>query len=86
MREKTVQIERKFFIVKGPHELAMCIKENETDGFNLSHLIWSGNIEVSNAPGQVLTAKGDKTRHGIIHLYLVMFVREKEIPVAKVVN
>ena len=61
-------------MVKGPNELAACIQGEEKDGYVLDKIIWCGNLQV-DAPAQILTNKGDPTKHGLIHLFLVTFQR-----------
>jgi hypothetical protein len=81
-----VKVDRKFFHVAGDKNLAACIKDNEKDGFRLNSVIWTGNLD-AKIPGQVLTAKGEDARSGIIHLYLVLFLREVPVEAGpKIVN
>lgn len=76
MKEQRVKIDRKLFTIKGINDLAQCLKHEEQDGFELDRVIWIGNLEVPNVPGQILTDKGQQTKTGLVHLFLVMFVRK----------
>lgn len=79
---------RKIFHVAGDKNLSECINANEDDNFKLDRIIWTGNLD-AKAPGQVLTAKGEDVRKGLIHLYLVIFIsevpieRQGEVPSAR---
>ena len=81
-----IKIDRKIFHIAGDRNLAECIKANESDGFRLDRIIWTGNLE-AKAPGQILTPQGEDMKTGLIHLYLVIFLREVPEPASpKLIN
>ena len=81
-----VKVDRKIFHVAGDKNLAECIQANEVDGFKLDRIIWTGNLD-AKVPGQILTPKGEDVKTGLVHLYLILFIREVPIEAGpKIVN
>ena len=66
--------EYKIFHVKSDDQLAHCLNNEEVDGYKLMEIIWTGNLQ-AQAPS-LLSAGGDPTKIGLIHLYLIVFIRE----------
>lgn len=66
----------KVYHVKGDDQLAHCLSHEEIDGYELFEIIWTGNLQ-ANMPS-IVAPGGEPTKLGIIHLYLVVFVRLQE--------
>ena len=63
----------KVFHVKGDSQLIECMKNETVDGFEIEHVVWTGNIE-AKVP-QLVTPSGQDTKTGFIHLYLIILSR-----------
>lgn len=79
-KEKKMKVERsrKIFHLAGDKNLAECIQANEDEEFRLDQVIWTGNLD-AKVPGQILTPKGEEAKTGLIHLYLVIFLKEAPV-------
>ncbi len=72
----------KIYHIQGDDQLAHCLSHEEKDGYELLEIIWTGNLQAST-PGLV-SPSGSPSKVGLIHLYLIVFVRiQKDEGIAK---